>query len=502
MQGGESIRVIFGMKVRRFREQLGYSAKKFAALAGLSTSYLTEIEKGKKYPKADKIMQLAQILGISYDDLVSLKLGQDLNPLTALLDSPLLQEFPFQLFGLSPHHIIDLMVRSPPEASSLLHTLGEIASSYDVRVEHVLYAALRSYQETHHNYFAELESAAHTFLAAQDWEATLPLTPDHLRHVLTHDYGYVLDETTLATYPELRGLRSVWVPGPPPRLLLNSTLLPAQKAFVLGREIGYHYLKLSERAPTSSPIDVHSFAQVLNDFKASYFSGALLMPRDTLVADLQAFFQRPQWDGAAFLTMMQPYAVTPEMFLYRLSELMPQFFQLPQLHFLRVQTQAGSHRYRLTKHLNMSRLRIPHGIGLHEHYCRRWLSVHILRTLEERQHQGPLQMPIVGVQRSRFLDSADEYFCIALARPLVLTPGVLTSVTLGFALDEACQQTIRFWDDPAIPQTEINETCERCRLSAAACRDRAVPPRIYDDEQARAARKQVLAQLMTTLQRA
>ncbi len=158
MQGDENIRVIFGMKLRQFREQLGYSLKMLAQRTGLSPSYLTEIEKGKKYPKAEKILQLAQALGLSFDDLVSLKLEHELNPLTGLLASPLMQEFPFQLFGVTPRDVIDLVTRAPNEASTLIRTLGEIAGSYDMRVEHFFYAALRSYQETHHNYFDDLEN--------------------------------------------------------------------------------------------------------------------------------------------------------------------------------------------------------------------------------------------------------------------------------------------------------------------------------------------------------
>jgi hypothetical protein len=499
MQGDANVRVIFGMKLRQFREQLGYSLKALAQRTGLSPSYLTEIEKGKKYPKAEKILQLAQALNLSYDDLVSLKLENKLNPLTSLLDSPLIQEFPFQMFGITPRHVIDLVTRAPNEASTLIRTLGEIAGSYDMRVEHFFYAALRSHQQTHQNYFADLEQAAESFVTEQSWDIQPPLPIGQLRSVLTDTYGYHLDEITLEQQPELHGFRSVWIDGDPPQLLLNCRLLPGQKAFVLGREIGYCYLELRDRAMTSSPNEVRSFAQVLNDFKASVFSGALLMHRDTLVDDLRRFFALPHWDENAFLTLLTRYDVTPEMFFYRLSELIPTFLELPQLHFLRLHSPAGSERYQLTKHLNMSQLPLPHGLGLQEHYCRRWLSVEVLRELVQRQQSGDQRAPIVGVQRSRFLDRDAEYFCISLARPLVLTPTTNTSVTIGFQVDEAFKKIVRFWDDPAIPHAEINETCERCRLSEAACRERAAPATIYDREQHLATRNQALHQLVESL---
>lgn len=498
MQGDENVRVIFGMKLRQFREQLGYTLKTLAQRTGLSPSYLTEIEKGKKYPKAEKILQLANALDLSYDDLVSLKLENQLNPLTGLLDSPLMQQFPFQLFGIAPRDVIDLVTRSPNEASTLIRTLGEIATSYDMRVEHFFYAALRSYQEAHQNHFAELEDAADAFAAEQVWDRTQLLPCDLLRGVLTDTYGYVLDDHTLNDYPRLQGFRSVLADSDPPRLLLNSKLMPAQKAFVLGREIGYRYLDLRDRAATSSPSEVRSFAQVLNDFKASVFSGALLMPRTQLTDDLKLFFTRPQWDETAFLTLLTRYNATPEMFFYRLSELIPTFLELPQLHFLRLHSKAGSQRYDLTKHLNMSQLPLPHGLGLHEHYCRRWLSVRVLRELEQRG--GNAQTPLVGVQRSHFAGDETEYFCMSLARPLVLTPNTNTSVTLGFRVDDDFKKMVRFWDDPAIPRVEINETCERCPLSEAACSDRAVPATTYEREQDIASRNDTLNELLTSLQ--
>jgi len=57
-----------------------FGLKQLAALTGLSASYINEIEKGKKYPKAEKIMMLAEGLGVEYDDLIPIsitgRLGQ------------------------------------------------------------------------------------------------------------------------------------------------------------------------------------------------------------------------------------------------------------------------------------------------------------------------------------------------------------------------------------------------------------------------------------------
>src|SRR5690606_22906359 len=60
------IHVIFGLKLRQARLEKGLSVTELAERSQLSPSYVTEIEKGRKYPKADKIMRLAQALGYDY----------------------------------------------------------------------------------------------------------------------------------------------------------------------------------------------------------------------------------------------------------------------------------------------------------------------------------------------------------------------------------------------------------------------------------------------------
>jgi hypothetical protein len=440
-------------------------------------------------------------LGISFDELVSTKVDGELNPLTALLEAPLIKEFPFKFFGIAPREIVDLVTHSPKEAGAFIRTFLEVGQAYDVRVEQFLFAALRSYQKMHHNYFEELERAAAQFITERHWPLAPPISSERLQSVLLDEYGYVLDETALNRYPELQGFRSIWIDGNPPRLLLNPRLLPAQKTFILGREIGFRYLGLQERAVTSSWLKVESFEQVLNNFKASYFSGALFINREMLQQDLAEFFQKPRWEGESFLAIMQRYAATPEMFLYRLSQLVPTRFDLPEMFYLRFNNEAGSDIFRLTKELNMTKMLVPHGIGLNEHYCRRWLSISLFNQLAARQKNGERPAAIVAAQRSRFIESDAEFFVITVARPLMLTEGANSSISLGFLINDAFKKTVRFWDDPAVPRVEVNETCERCGLSEALCQDRVAPPAIYRQQQQQKTRERVLQELVEEMKK-
>jgi hypothetical protein len=186
--------------------------------------------------------------------------------------------------------------------------------------------------------------------------------------------------------------------------------------------------------------------------------------------------------------MLAKYNITPEMLLYRMSELVPQFFGV-KLHFLRFHHPAGSSEYHLIKQLNMNRLLVPSGIGLAEHHCRRWLSVRLLREIDEMGLlQNVEEMP-VGIQRSEFLDSRDQFLCIGFARQLVLSPEIYSSVLIGFRIDAELKNTIHFLDDPAIPQELIAETCERCPLTPDQCHLRAAEPRILQAEERDRARR-------------
>ena len=484
---GDNLRLILGLKLRTLRLARGEGLRDVAARAGLSVSYLSELEQGKKYPKPDKLLQLAGALEVAYDDLVSLKVTAELGPLKDAVSSAFLREFPFQLFGLEREDLVRLISDAPDKTGALIQSLVDIGRSYDVQVEHFLLSALRSYQQMNANYFEELEQAASDFRQTQGWSAQRRVEAADLVRFLESQWGFEIDRESLSETPDLQEFRSVFVAGPPPVLHLNSRLLPVQQAFILAREVGYRVLGLEERVKTSSWIKIESFAQVLNNFKASYFAGALLMDRATLRPELRSLFSRPTWDSKAFDEVISRYRATPEMFLYRLTELVPQFFGLEKLFFMRFHKRADSRGVAMTKIFNLSGVPVPYGLGLKEHYCRRWPGVELVLS------DSP--SPPMEVQRLRFLDQDVEFLVLALGRPLALDPSARSSVSIGFLLDDRCKRTLRFWNDPAITRVDVNLTCERCSLLEAECTDRAAPPDIVRQQVRQRAKEEALAKL-------
>lgn len=490
----ELVNIIFGLKVRQARTAAGLTLSDLAAASELSPSYMTEIEKGRKYPRTDKILRMAEALHIPYDEMVSIQLGPSLSHLETALNSPLLQGFPFDEFGFDISDLVDLLARAPAKAGALLHAVLEIGRQYDLREEHFFWAMLRSFQEIHDNYFPELEEAAANFAQSFNLAGSHPISLETLQAILQQEFNYELDDTLLAANEDLAGYRSVFIQKKRPRLLINSRLRPNQIKFLLAREIGYQCLGLKERSHMSSPDRVESFRQVHNDFQASYFGGSLLIPKQEVLGDIETLFNSPSWQPQLLLNMLRRYDITPEMLLYRFSELIPQFFGL-KLHFLRVH-RVGD-RYKLVKRLNMNRLPIPSGLALYEHYCRRWLTARLLREMDEQGGVDAFRdRPLVGVQMSEFLNTRERFLCLGFARPLVLSPHTASSVIVGFREEPDMGSIIRFRDDPAVPAVVINETCERCPLTPEECKVRAAEPTVLKIEQTKQARREALQKLM------
>lgn len=483
--------IIFGMKVRKARTEMKLSLGQFAELCELSPSYLTEIEKGRKYPKREKIFKISQATGIDYDELVSIRLGPSLNYLETALQSPFLSQFPFEEFGIDLGELVEALTQAPTKASALFHALFQIGQRYDMKEEHFLRAVLRSHQELNDNYFPEIEQVAEE--AIQKYQLLRPIHFDQLRMVMEEQYHYQLDQGKLSEHPHLYTYRSILVKQKPPQLLLNARLTDAQRTFLLAREMGYGMMGLKKRSLTSPPDELTSFEQVLNDFKASYFAGALLMPRSALLADFGRFFAQETWQPDLLATLLPRYNASPEMLLYRASELLPEHFGV-DLHCLRFFGEEN--RYYLAHQLNMNQLPLPNGFAVREHFCRRWLSVGLLRELPANPSADSLH---VGIQYSHYYGRPDQFLCIGFARPLRLRTPHTTSVILGFRVNSELARTIHFLDDPAIPHTIINDTCERCPLSAEQCTLRAVPHRFYDAEQAQRDRTRALQDLLAEL---
>lgn len=65
-----------GERVRRYREALSYSLSDLARESGISRSYLYQIESGESSPTEEKLLALANALGVAITELLGIDSGQ------------------------------------------------------------------------------------------------------------------------------------------------------------------------------------------------------------------------------------------------------------------------------------------------------------------------------------------------------------------------------------------------------------------------------------------
>ena len=462
------IKLIFGLKLKQARTNKNLSLFGLAKITDLSKSYLNEIEKGKKYPKTDKIILLSEKLEVSYDSMVSLKLDNNLAPIGEILKSGILKEIPLDLFGIQENDLIDIIANAPAKVNAFISTIIEIAQHYNLTRESFFLASLRSYQEAHINYFEDLEQKVVQFFQSFHVNMEVQISIEELTAILIEEYGYTIEELVFSEQDQLGDLRSIFVPKSK-TLLLSKDIDEAQKAFILAKEIAYNYLQITERLYTFSWIKFDNFDQVLNNFYASYFAGALLIPRQKLIDELNVFLSKSDPKPQEMVALMSSFKVSPESFYQRLTNILPKDFQLKNLFFLRLSHQIGTDTYQIKKELHITNQQEPHANEMNEHYCRRWVSI---RTIEESLKQQ--KSHFFDAQISSYDNSKNEYLVFSSATPDPFKTNCIRSISVGILITPGMKKKFKFMENNSVKKQVVGVTCETCAVKD--CLERASPP--------------------------
>ena len=463
----EYIKLIFGLKLKQIRTDKELSLFGLSKLTGLSKSYLNEIEKGKKYPKPDKIALLSQKLDVPYDEIVSLKLDKNLAPIGDILQSKLLKEIPLELFGIREATLIDIIANAPSKVTAFISTIIEIAKHYSFSKESFYLASVRSFQEANNNFFLDLEKSVLSFSKTYQIDLTKKIKTADLEEILVEEFGYTINNTELSSHKELNELRSIFIPKTK-TLLLSTKIDNAQKAFIYGKEIAYNYLKIEDRLYTFSWIKFDNFDQVLNNFYASYFAGALLIPRTLITDDLKSFFNSKTYNSSAFKGILSNYNASPESVYQRLTNVLPKDFNLKSLFFLRFGYRKGSSQFDLNKELHLSKQQSPHANETNEHYCRRWVSLKVLEEISTTKSKHEFD-----VQISNYPDHDKQYLVLSSATSDPFQKDTFRSVSVGIELNTAAKRKIGFADSQNIKKVDVGITCERCPIQQCEVRQAA-----------------------------
>lgn len=466
------IKLIFGLKLKQIRTDRGLSLFGLSKLSGLSKSYLNEIEKGKKYPKPDKISALSEHLEIPYDELVSLKLDKNLAPIGEILQSKLLKEIPLDLFGIQENTLIDIISNAPVKVTAFISTIIEIANNYNFSRENFFLASVRSFQEANYNYFEDLEEDVLKFAKTYQVDLSKKITSKELEDILIEEFGYTINNNELEAHSELENLRSIFVPKTR-TLLITKSIDDAQRAFIYAKELAYNYLNIKDRLYTFSWIRFESFDEVLNNFYASYFAGALIIPKDSLVKNLKQLFDKKQFKVHDFESLLKDYNASPESIYQRLTNVLPKEFKLKNLFFLRFSHKKGTKKFSLNKELHLEKQQSPRARETNEHYCRRWASIKVLQAISANNSEHEF-----SIQISDYVAENKKYLVLASATKDPFKQNRYRSISIGIQLNAQLQRKVNFLNNKNISSPHVGVTCERCGV--INCNVRQSPPTVLE----------------------
>lgn len=490
------VKLILGLKVKQLRKELGLSYQQVSDQTGLAISYLHSIEKGKKYPKADKIMALSKVLKTDFNYLVSLEGNKRLQPIVDLLRSDFLKIFPLETFGISTTKLLELLSDAPDKVNAFISTVIKVTRNYQLQGEDFYKAALRSLQDLQDNYFEDLEKAVKSFRVKFQLSKRIFESSEVLTKILKDYYQIHIDQVFLGKHGDLSRVRSYYSPTRK-TLFINNNLSTGQVNFVLAKELAFQYLELKDRPYETRMVEVESFEKLLNNFYASYFAVALLLDEEEMVDVTLAMSSWTHWDSDKFVDFLEKYQVSSEVLIQRLANIFPKHFGIKDLFFLRFYTNTAARRFEVTKEMHLSQLHNPYANQLDEHYCRRWISIDLMRRLKNMQTIDNVSKPVADAQISHYYETGNSYLCISLAKSSHDIPENSTSVTLGLLVNDKLKKLFPFLKDANLIKRQVHTTCERCKL--LDCESRAAPPVVVQLKHSRDKIKNILEGLNTAL---
>lgn len=464
------LRLIFGFKLRYYRNIAQFSLQQLSDKSDISVSYLNEIEKGKKYPTPAKIASLARSLQIEYDDLVSKNGNKKIQPILDIFTSDTFKSFPIADFGLDPLKLFELLSFSPDKVTAFISTILKIAQNYHLTQENVYISALRSFQDLHENYFYTLERKAQEARKSHFADAKHFLSLEDFKEKLHQNWNIKVDEQAFMKQEELQKVRSYYSKKKN-ILYINSKLSLAQKKFLLAREFAFQYLQLEERPFFTSTLEYNNFELLLNNFRASYFAAALIMDQDIFSKDLKQWMESKNWNPKQLSVWMKDYGVSAETLLQRMTNLLSGIFGLNDLFFIRLNSKDAIN-FRISKEIHLSRLHQPHASIDDASHCQRWISIRSIKAVAKNESLDFM------AQISAYHQTENSYLCLSAAQhDDFISPG-FSSVTIGLLVNEKLKKNISWLYDKSIQTITVNNTCRSCELSS--CNERKFdyePPR-------------------------
>ena len=127
----------------------------------------------------------------------------------------------------------------------------------------------------------------------------------------------------------------------------------------------------------------------------------------------------------------------------------------------------------LNKELHLSHQHYPHANETDEHYCRRWISLEVLKKICDSKKNH-----IFDLQISNYPEDNVKYLILSSATKDPFKKNCFRSISIGLLINKQLRSKLKFLDDPAIQLQDVGVTCEQCAI--LNCKQRKGPSIILD----------------------
>lgn len=450
-----------GRRLRELRLERGLQQADVARTLGVSGAYLNLLEKGKRTVQLPLLWKSLSFFGIEMEAFMS-SLGErrPTDAVAKLLDEPLLRSL-----GITNEDIADFS--GEPKRTATLVALFNLYKNAHTQVEQMATRLAEEQQDNtfvkvrlgyspldeitdflqkQRNYFGELEEEASR------------IRVDHKlgRRILSDELVRILKSRKVRVDFQKPGKGSVVRRYDPKKrqLVMSTALMEQPLKFQLATTIGLRVLdesQLDERLSRAFGPKHAETAQLIKIHLANYFAGALLLPYEEFITEVE----RTRYDIELLSNMFE---MSYEAVAHRVCNLGdPKRPGLP-LHFVRCDV-AGN----ISKRYSATGLRFPEGSGS----CAKW-AVH-----------NAFLTPSVITRQYSMMPDGSTYFCFArvVSQPQQgsLVRGTTYSIGLGTHTDAARHlayaQEMPYTDPKmAIP---VGVSCRFCERTD--CNQRAAP---------------------------
>ena len=182
------------------------------------------------------------------------------------------------------------------------------------------------------------------------------------------------------------------------------------------------------------------------------------------------FFALEEWKPLKLHQIINHFNCSQETFYQRLTNILPKYFNIKNLFFLRFTHKENSPEFRLNKELHITQQQAPHANRNNEHYCRRWISIETIQDLENSSKTRST----FGIQISSYVNQKNEYLVLSSATTDPFKKDINRSVSIGMLLSPHLKKKLNFFEENTFTKKLVGVTCETC--SVKNCNERVAKP--------------------------